>query len=164
MRGTFGFRIADCRFGGQVRRVAGLLNPQAAIRNPKFLLILLLPLLLVSCGAFWQTDAAHAVELARTGKYKEAAPPLESAVNGGNFEPQVVHSLYYSWVRQGEYTKAREKFEAWAAANPSAAPVRLAAGRVNMLVGNYDAALTHFNTIVNHPVVGVAAHFERAKV
>ena len=102
--------------------------------------------------------------MARTGKYKEAAPPLESAVNGGNFDPQVVESLYYSWVRQGEYTKAREKFEAWAAANPSAAPVRLAAGRVNVLVGNYDAALTHFNTIVNNPVVGIAAQFERAKV
>ena len=33
-----------------------------------------------------------------------------------------------------------------------------------MLVGNYDVALTHFNTIVNNPVVGVPAQFERAKV
>ena len=164
MKREFGFRISNFGFARKLRRAAHLLNPTSEIRHPKSLLLLLLPLLLVSCGAFWQTDAARAVELARTGKYKDAAPSLESAVNGGNFDPQIVESLYYSWVRQGEYTKAREKFEAWAAANPSAAPVRLAAGRANVLVGNYEAALAHFNTIVNNPVVGIAAQFERARV
>jgi tetratricopeptide (TPR) repeat protein len=132
--------------------------------NRKLPLLLLLPIVLLSCGAFWQTDAARAVELARTGQYKEAAPALESAVAGGNFDANVVESLYYAWTRQGEYTRAREKFEAWATANPSAAPVRLAAGRINAIVGNYQAALAHFNTVVNHPVVGIAAQFERAQV
>src|SRR5256885_544653 len=145
MKENGGWRMADGGWRGLCRNLAGFIHPISAIRNPIFLL---LPLLVVSCGAFWQTDAARAVELARSGKYKDAAPSLESAVNGGNFDAQVVESLYYSWIRQGEYTKAREKFEAWAAANPSAAPVRLAAGRANVLVGNYEAALAHFNTIV----------------
>jgi tetratricopeptide (TPR) repeat protein len=161
MRGNVGCRMADSGCERKFSRLIRLLYPLSAIRHPIFLL---LPLLLVSCGAFWQTDANRAVELARTGKYKDAAPALETAVNGGNFDPQIVQSLYYSWIRQGEYTKAREKFEAWAAANPSAGPIRLAAGRVNVLVGNYDAALAHLNTVVNNPAVGIAAQFERAKL
>jgi cellulose synthase operon protein C len=126
--------------------------------------LLLLPLLLLSCGALWQTDAVRAVDLARSGKYKEAAPSLESAVAAGNFDARVVESLYYSWIRQGEYTKARESFEAWSAAHAGAAPVRLAAGRINALVGNYDAALTHLNSILNNATVGVAAQYEKARV
>jgi hypothetical protein len=158
MKGNIGLRISDCGFGGKRRRLDGFYQKSAA--SPKFCFSCF-PLL-VSCGAFWQTDAAHAVELARTGKYKEAAPALESAVNGGNFDAQVVQSLYYSWVRQGEYTKAREKFEAWAAASPSAAPVRLAADRANVLVGNYEAALTH-QYDRQQSVVGVAARSSKSK-
>src|SRR5262249_30985771 len=128
------------------------------------LFLLLLPLLLASCGALWQTDAGRAVEMARTGQYKDAAAALESAVAGGNTDPQVVESLYYSWIRQGEYTKAKERFEAWSTANPNAAAVRLAAGRINHLMGNFDRALTHLNPILNAANVGVAAQFEKAKV
>src|SRR5262249_46497035 len=106
MKRNFGFRISDFGIGANRLRLARLLNPKSEIRHPKSLLLILLPLLLVSCGAFWQTDAGRAVELARTGKYSEAAPALESAVSGGNFDPQIVQSLYYSWIRQGEYQKA----------------------------------------------------------
>ncbi len=119
---------------------------------------------MLSCGAVWQADSKSPVELARTGQYKEAAAALEPMVAGGNFEPLVVESLYFSWIRQGEYAKAREKFEAWSAANPNAGPVRLAAGRVNHLVGNYDRALTHLNAIQNFANVGVAAQYEKAIV
>src|SRR5437867_11128689 len=91
--------------------------------------LLLLPFLLLSCGALWQSETRSPVELARTGAYKEAAAALEPMVAGGNVEPLVVEGLYYSWIRTGEYSKAREKFEAWASANPNAGPVRLAAGR-----------------------------------
>ena len=132
--------------------------------NSKLLSLLLLPLLLLSCGALWQTDAARAVELARTGQYKEAAPALESAVAGGNFDARVVESLFYSWIRQGDYTKAHDRFEAWSAANASAAPLRLAAGRANVLIGNYDVALMHFSAILNNATVGVAAQYERAQL
>ena len=93
--------------------------------------LILLPFLLLSCGALWQSDTKSPVELARTGMYKEAVAALEPMVAGGDFEPLVVESLYYSWIRTGEYTKARDKFEAWAAANPNAGPIRLAAGRIN---------------------------------
>ena len=126
--------------------------------------IFLLPFLLLSCGALWQSDSKSPVELARTGQYKEAVAALEPMVAKGNFEPLVVESLYYSWTRQGEYTKAREKFEAWSTANPNAGPVRLAAGRINHLTGNYDRALTHLNAILNFANVGVAAQYEKATV
>ena len=66
---------------------------------------------------------------ARTGVYKDAAAALEPMVTGGNFDPLVVESLYFSWMRTGEYTKARDKFEAWANANPNAGAIHLAAGR-----------------------------------
>src|SRR5678816_3286445 len=126
--------------------------------------LLLLPFLLLSCGALWQSDTRSPVELARTGSYKAAAAALEPMVAGGNFDPLVVESLYYSWIRTGEYTKAREKFEAWSTANPNAGPIRLAAGRVNRITGNYDRALTHLNAIQNFANVGVAAQFEKAEV
>ena len=102
--------------------------------------------------------------MARTGSYKEAAAALEPMVAGNNFDPVVVESLYYSWVRSGEYAKAREKFEAWAAANPNAGPVRLAAGRIQHLTGNYDRALVHLNAILNFADVGVAAQYQKGKV
>jgi tetratricopeptide (TPR) repeat protein len=130
----------------------------------KFLYLFVLPILLLSCGALWQTDVPTAIEQARTGKYKDAASRLEQAVAGGNFDPQVVESLYYSWIRQGEYTRAREKFEAWSGTNANAAPIRLAAGRINHLVGNFDRALTHLNAIQSSSNVAIAAQYERASV
>src|SRR5262245_6607833 len=126
--------------------------------------LFLLPLLLLSCGALWQSDSKSPVELARTGSYKDAAAALEPMVAGGNFDPTVVESLYHSWVRTGEYSKAREKFEAWSTANPNAGPVRLAAGRINHLTGNYDRALTHLNAIQNFANIGIAAQYEKAVV
>src|SRR5262245_38792126 len=84
--------------------------------------LILLPFLLLSCGALWQTEKKSPVELARTGMYKEAAAQLEPMVASGNVDPLVVESLYYSWIRTGDYTKAREKFESWATANPNAGP------------------------------------------
>jgi tetratricopeptide (TPR) repeat protein len=126
--------------------------------------LILLPFLLLNCGALWQTEKKAPVELARTGMYKEAAAQLESMVASGNFDPLVVESLYYSWIRTGDYTKAREKFESWAAANPNAGPLRLAAARANDLVGNYDRALAHLEPILNFANVGVAAQCEKAAV
>ncbi len=129
-----------------------------------FLSLTLLPILLLSCGALWQSDTRSPVELARTGNYKDAAAALEPMVAGGNIDPLVVESLYYSWVRSGEYAKARDKFEAWSVAKPNAAPVRLAAGRIYHLIGNYDRALTHLNAVLNSTSVGVAAQYEKATV
>ena len=126
--------------------------------------LFLLPFLLLSCGALWQSDTRSPVELARAGEYKDAAASLEPMVAGGNFDPVVVQSLYYSWVRTGDYAKAREKFEAWSGANPNAGPVRLAAGRINYVTGNYERALAHLNAILNFPNVGVAAQYEKAQV
>jgi len=126
--------------------------------------LVLLPFLLLSCGALWQSDSKSPVELARTGEYKNAAAALEPMVAGGNFDPLVVESLYYSWIRTGEYTKAREKFEAWSTANPNAGPVRLAAGRINHLTGNYERALTHLNAIQNFANIAIAAQYEKADV
>jgi tetratricopeptide (TPR) repeat protein len=126
--------------------------------------LFLVPFLLLSCGALWQSDTNRAVEQARTGEYDAAASVLESAVAGGNIDPKIVESLYYSWIRRGEYAKARERFDAWAAANPNAGPVRLAAGRVNHLTGNYAQATTHFDAILNNPAVRVAANYEKARV
>lgn len=126
--------------------------------------LILLPVLLLSCGAFWQSETKSPLELARTGSYKEAAAALEPMVAGGNFDPAVVESLYYSWVRSGEYVKAREKFDAWSAANPNAGPVRLAAGRIHHLTGNYDRAITHLDAIQNFANIAVAAQYEKASV
>jgi hypothetical protein len=38
--------------------------------------LILLPALLVSCGAMWQSDSRSPVERARAGEYKEAASAL----------------------------------------------------------------------------------------
>ena len=98
--------------------------------------LFLLPFPLLSCGALWQSDTKSPVELARTGEYKDAVAALEPMVERGDVTALVVESLYRSWIRQGEYTKAREKFEAWSAAKPNAGPIRLAAGRIDHLTGN----------------------------
>jgi tetratricopeptide (TPR) repeat protein len=124
----------------------------------------LLPLLLLSCGAFWQSDSARAIQAARTGEYAAAVRTLEPLVAGGSNDLAAVESLYYSWIRQGEYARAKERFEAWATARPTAGPIRLAAGRINRVTGNYAAALTHLNAIQNAADVGMAASFEKAKV
>lgn len=132
--------------------------------RPGYLVLVLLPILLLSCGAIWQSDTNRAIEQERTGEYKAAADVLEPAVQGGNNDPQVVESLYYAWVRQGEYAKAREKFETWAAARPNAGPIRLAAGRINRITGNYAAALNHLNAIQTFAGLSTAAQLEKAKV
>jgi tetratricopeptide (TPR) repeat protein len=126
--------------------------------------ILLLPLLLFSCGALWQSDTKSPYELARTGQYKEAVAALEPMVAGGNFDPAIVESLYYSWIRTGQYTTARDKFEEWAKVNPNAAAVRLAAGRANHVMGNYDQGLAHVNAALNNANVGIAAQYEKAAI
>ena len=136
----------------------------SGFRRSRLLSLFLLPFLLLSCGALWQSDSRSPVELARTGSYKEAAAALEPMVAGGNFDPLVVESLYYSWVRTGEYTKVRDKFEAWATANPNAGPLRLAAGRIHHVTGNYERALPHLNSIQNFANIGVAAQYEKAAV
>ena len=95
-------------------------NSKFEIRNSK-LVLALLPFLLLSCGALWQTDVGTAIEQARTGKYREAAAALNQIVEAGNVDPQAVESLYYSWIRQGDYMRARDRFETLVAANPTAA-------------------------------------------
>ncbi len=116
------------------------------------------------CGALWQTDTNRAIEQARTGEYKQAADELERAVEGGNIDVQVVESLYYSWIRQGEYLKARDKFEKWAAAKPNAGPIRLAAGRIDRLTGNYAKSMTQLDAILNFAGIGTAAQLEKARL
>jgi len=131
------------------------------------LILAILPLLLINDGAFGQqTSAADAVAMARKGDYATASTALERAVNAGNVTSAVVESLYYSWIRQGEYVKARDRFEAWAKTNPNAAPIRLAAARANRWTGNYAAALTHLNAngIQTNADVGLAARNEKAEV
>src|SRR6476620_1635175 len=134
------------------------------MKTNAFVVFVLLPLLLLSCAALWQSDSARALQAARTGEYATAVRTLEPLVAGGSNDPTVVSSLYYSWVRQGEYTRAKERFEAWATARPNSAPIRLAAGRINRITGNYAAAMTHLNAALNSPDVGIAANYEKALV
>jgi tetratricopeptide (TPR) repeat protein len=89
---------------------------------------------------------------------------LEPLVAGGSNDPVAVNGLYNSWIRQGEYARAKERFDAWAAARPNSAPIRLAAGRANRMLGNYGPAITHLDAALNSPDVGVAANFEKARV
>ena len=134
------------------------------MKRSGFTIFVLLPLLLLSCGAFWQSDSARAIQAARTGDYAAAVRTLEPLVAGGSNDPVAVESLYRAWIYQGEYSRAKERFDAWSAARPTSAPIRLAAGRINRLIGNYAAALTHLNAILNSPDAGLAANFEKAKV
>src|SRR5207245_5121936 len=65
-------------------------KPESHVSSYRSLLTLcLLPLLLLSCGAMWQSDKKSPVELARIGMYKEAEAALEPMVNSGNFDPLV---------------------------------------------------------------------------
>src|SRR5580765_231683 len=126
-------------------------------------ILAILPLLLFNDGAFGQqTSPAEAVALARKGEYVAASTALERIVNGGNVTPAVVEGLYNSWIRKGDYVKARNQFEAWSKTNPNAAPIRLAAARADRVTGNYAAALTHLNAIQNSVDVGLAARNEKA--
>ena len=127
-------------------------------------ILAILPLLLLNDGAFGQAGPAEAVALARKGDYIAASTALERIVNGGNFTPAVVEGLYYSWIRKGDYLKARNQFDAWSKSNPNAAPIRLAAARANRVTGNYAAALTHLNAIQSSADVGLAARNEKAEV
>ena len=53
---------------------------------------------------------------------------------------------------------------AWAAARPTSGPIRLAAGRINRVTGNYAVALTHLNAVQNAADAGTAASFEKAQI
>jgi tetratricopeptide (TPR) repeat protein len=134
------------------------------MKKSAFIVFVVLPLLLLSCAALWQSDSARAVQAARTGEYAAAVRALEPLVAGGNNEAAIVEALYYSWIRQGEYTRSRERFESWAAARPNAAPIRLAAGRIQHLTGNNAAALAHFNAIPSSSDLATAATYEKAVV
>src|SRR5712672_394913 len=127
-------------------------------------ILAILPLLLFNDGAYGQASPAEAVALARKGEYAAAAAALDKLVTSGNVTPAVVEGLYYSWIRKGEYVKARNQFEAWSKTNPNAASIRLAAARANRITGNYAAALTHLNTIQTNADVGLAARNEKAEV
>jgi tetratricopeptide (TPR) repeat protein len=161
MRGQLGLRNADFGFKGRKR----LFVPHSEFRNPKVLGVLFLfPLLLLSCGALWQTDAARGVELARTGEYAAAVSALEPAVAGGNNDSIVIESLYYAWIRQGEYQRARERFQAWATARPNVGALRLAAARANRVFGAYPAAIAHLDAVPAASDAAVAASYEKARV
>ena len=134
------------------------------MKRSAFTVFILLPLLLLSCAALWQSDSGRAIQAARSGEYADAVRTLEPLVAGGNNDPNTVDALYTAWIRQGEYAKAKERFDAWAAARPNSVPIRYAAGRVNRIVGNYAVALTHLNAAVNSPEFGVAANYEKANV
>ena len=110
MKKNFGFRISD--FGiGRTRR-----NPNSEIRNPKSLtLCSFSPFSLLSCGAFWQTDADSGY---RTGAHRAITRTRRRSLEAGGRRRQYAmlrlsRALYYSWIRQGEYTKAGRRFEAW---------------------------------------------------
>jgi len=132
------------------------------------LILAILPILLSSAigGRLFgqQVSPAEAVTLARKGDYAPAAASLERAVASGNMTPAVVEALYYSWIRTGEYVKAHDRFEAWAKSNPNAAPIRLAAGRIDHIVGKYADALTHLNAVQGNPEIGLAARVEKASL
>ncbi len=134
--------------------------------NPCTIIVLrvLLPLLVTSCGALGQSDNADPVERARGGDYAGAAPLLESMVEAGNLDPGVVRSLYYSWVRQGEYESSLARFEELSDLNPNSGAIRLGAARSNRIVGNYERALEHLEAILEFSDVGTAARDEKAAV
>ena len=112
-----------------------------------------------------QTSTADAVALARKGEYGPAAVALDRAVGAGTLTPAVVEGLYYSWIRQGEYVKARDRFEALAKSSPNAAPVRLAAARANRVKPEtLLRRLAHLNAIQDNAEIGLAARNEKAEV
>ena len=124
----------------------------------------LLPLLVTSCGALGQSDNSDPVERARRGDYSDAAAALESMVESGSMTPDIVESLYYSWVRQGEYQQALTRFEELSDLNLNVGAIRLGAARANRITGNYERALEHLEEILNFAEVGTAANYEKAAV
>ncbi len=111
-----------------------------------------------ACGALGQTDNRDPIELARTGEYAAAARALEPRVADGDHAPGVVEALFESWIHQGRYDQALDRFEALAAEFPASAPIRLAAARANRLKGHYDEALVHIDSAL------VEGSFDRASV
>ena len=134
------------------------------MKRNAFIVFVLLPLLLLSCAALWQSDSARAIQAAKTGEYAAAVRTLEPLVAGGNNDPAAVERSLPRLDPAGRVRQGQERFDAWATARPTAAPIRLAAGRINRVVGNYAAALTHLNAALNSADVGVAANFEKALV
>ena len=128
------------------------------------MLRVLLPLLVTSCGALGQSDNADPVERARRGDYDDAVPALVSMVESGSTDPEVVESLYYAWVRQGEYRTALTEFEELSGLNPMVGAIRLAAARANRIAGNYERALEHLEEILYFADVGTSAQNEKAAV
>ena len=134
------------------------------MKRSAFIVFVLLPLLLLSCAALWQSDSVRGIQAARTGDYAAAVRNLEPLVSGGSNDAVSVESLYHAWIRQGEYATAKERFDAWATARPNSAPIRLAAGRINRMTGNYAVSLTHLNAVPAAADVAMAASFEKAQV
>ena len=135
------------------------------MKRSAFIVFVVLPLLLLSCAALWQSDSAQgypggaipenttplSVHLNRWWQAATMIPPLSalSTTPGPGRE---------STPRRGSVSMPGQRH------GPTAAPVRLAAGRINRVVGNYAAALTHLNAALNSADVGVAANFEKALV
>jgi tetratricopeptide (TPR) repeat protein len=123
----------------------------------------LLLLLVAGCGALGQTDNASPLERADRGDYAGAARALEDLVEDGiDVSPPAVEALYFSWIRQGEYEHALERFEELTEANVDSGPLRLAAARANTVTGNYERALEHVEQILTSADVGVPAMYEKA--
>ena len=60
------------------------------MKRSAFIVFVLLPLLLLSCAALWQSDAARAIQAARTGEYAAAVRTLEPVVAGGSNDAAAV--------------------------------------------------------------------------
>ncbi|HEX4998541.1 MAG TPA: tetratricopeptide repeat protein [Terriglobia bacterium] len=125
------------------------------LRSWKLLAVLVFCISCRAGGAVRQASVPEAVEMVHKGEYKDAGPILEQAVAGGSNDPAVVQGLYEFWTRQGQYTVARDRFEAWSKARPTSAPIRLAAARVNRSTGNYAAAIAHADAV---PTVAACAN------
>ena len=76
------------------------------MKRKAFTLLVLVPLLVVSCGALWQSDSARGVQAARSGEYADAVRTLEPLVANGSNDAAFVDGLYYAWMRQGEIGRA----------------------------------------------------------
>jgi len=124
----------------------------------------LVPLLITGCGALGQSDAPDGVELARRGEYTDAARTLETMVEGGDASARVVESLYYSWVRQGLYDEAADRFAELSEMYPQADSLHLARARLDHIVGNYEGGLAELDEIDRFSDVRAAAQYERASI
>jgi tetratricopeptide (TPR) repeat protein len=140
------------------------MNPSATRGNLGLVVVfrILLPLLVTGCGALGQSDNASPQELARRGDYREAARSLDAMVESGSADAAAVESLYYSWIRQGDYETAQRRFEELSGARPDDENIRLAAARSNRITGNYERGLEHLESVASSPDVGVAVLYEKA--